>query len=222
MRRWTVRFCAALMGLGIASMAVAADVSDSGRASYADARHFSAPPDFAGTAALNAGVTIYDVRFRRVAAADRNDPRILAIAGQLSGLDRTQQLVMVKRLVEQRVRYASDLDTIKVSDYWSSAGETLTRGAGDDEDIAIVEMQALKAAGFPAEDLYISVGRHKIQGAHNVLVARTSSGFFLLDAAERTVLSGNTPNRFIPMLTMGEGRSWIHGYRRSRGAIAAR
>lgn len=222
MSRWTVRASAALMGLGIAGMAAAADVSDSGRTPYGDARHFGVSPDFAGTAALNAGVTMYDARFRRVAAADLNDSRILAIAGQLSGLDRTQQLVMVKRLVEQRVRYASDLDTIKVSDYWSSAGDTLTRGAGDDEDIAIVEMQALKAAGFPAEDLYISVGRHKIQGAHNVLVARTSSGFFLLDAAEATVLSGNAPNRFVPMLTMGEGRSWVHGYRRGRAAIAAR
>lgn len=217
-----VRLGAAVLGLCFASIAIAADGSDDGRLTYGSVRNFPPAPDFAGTAALNAGVTIYDVRFRRVAAADRNDPRILAIAGQLAGLDQTQQLVMVKRLVEQRVRYSSDLDTIKVSDYWSSAGDTLTRGAGDDEDIAIVEMQALKAAGFPAQDLYISVGRHKIQGAHNVLVARTPAGFFMLDAAERAVLSSNSAGRFVPMLTMGEGRSWVHGYRRGRSAIAAR
>nr|WP_294850270.1 transglutaminase-like cysteine peptidase [uncultured Sphingomonas sp.] len=222
MTNWTARLCAAFIGLGMAASASAADGSEVGRASYDDARHYPASPDFAGTAAINAGVTIYDARFRRVAAADRNDPRVRAIAGQLAGLSDTEKLVMVKRLVEQRVRYASDLDTIKVSDYWSSAGDTLSRGAGDDEDIAIVEMQALKAAGFPADDLYISVGRHKIRGAHNVLIARTSAGFFLLDAAEPTVLSGRSANRFVPMLTMGTGRSWVHGYRRGRSNLAAR
>lgn len=222
MRTLTLRFCAAVAALGMAASAVAAEGSDADGANYANVRRVPSAPEFAGTAAINAGVTIYDARFRRVAAADRADPRILAIAAQLNGLDRTQQLAMVKRLVDQRIRYSTDLDTIKVSDYWSSAGDTLNRGAGDDEDIAIVEMQALRAAGFPAEDLYISVGRHKVRGAHNVLVARTPAGFFLLDAAEQSLMSGSVASRFTPMLTMGQGRSWVHGYRRGRSAMAAR
>lgn len=216
------RVSAAVIGLGFAASVAAADGSAAERASYADARNYPVSPEFAGTAALDAGVTIYDARFRRVAASDRNDPRVRALGSQLAGLSATEQLVMVKRLVEQRVRYASDLDTIKVSDYWSSAGDTLTRGAGDDEDIAIVEMQALKAAGFPAGDLYISVGRHKVRGAHNVLVARTPAGFFMLDAAEPTVLAGRGASHFVPMLTMGTGRSWVHGYRRGHSNLAAR
>lgn len=184
-------------------------------------RAVPAAPDVFGTAAINAGVTIYDARFRRVAAADHGDARIQALAAQVAGLPAVQQLAMVKTLVEQRVRLASDPETIRVADYWSSAGDTLTRGAGDDEDIAIVEMQVLKAAGVSPQDLYISVGRHKQQGAHVALIARTSEGFYLLDTAEKNLMAADRQGRFVPMLTMGVGRSWVHGYRVGRPRIVA-
>lgn len=172
-------------------------------------------PDVLGTAAIDAGVTIYDVRFRRVSAADRDDPRLKIIADALSGLSSTEQLVKVKLLVGRLVHTASDLDTMHVADYWSNASDTLTRGAGDDEDIAIVEMQALKAAGFPARDLYLSVGREKQRGLHTVLIARTSQGFYMLDEAQPTVVPASSAHAaaFIPMMTIGSGRSWLHGYR---------
>jgi predicted transglutaminase-like cysteine proteinase len=40
-----------------------------------------------------------------------------------------------------------------VADFWANAGETLRRGTGDAEDIAIAKMQVLKAAGFDPKDL---------------------------------------------------------------------
>lgn len=179
-----------------------------------------AAPNIMGTAALNAGVTMYDARFRRVAATDRSDSRVLAIAQTLKGLSPVEQLYRVKAEVERRVRFGTDLDTIGVSDLWGNAGETLARGVGDDEDIAIVEMQALKAAGFRGNDLYLSVGRHKQRGAHVVLVARTPQGFYVLDQTEAAPVAANGRGRFVPMITVGEGRSWIHGYRRT--TLAAR
>lgn len=181
---------------------------------------FPAAPNIMGTAALNAGVTMYDARFRRVAATDRSDSRVLAIAQMLEGLSPVEQLYKVKTEVERRVRFGTDLDTIGVSDLWGNAGETLARGVGDDEDIAIVEMQALKAAGFHGNDLYLSIGRHKQRGAHVVLVARTPQGFYVLDQMEAAPVVANGRGRFVPMITVGEGRSWIHGYRRA--SLAAR
>ena len=172
-------------------------------------------PDVLGTAAIDAGVTIYDVRFRRVSAADRNDPRLKIIADALAGLPPAAQLSKVKILVGRLVHSASDLDTMHVADYWSNASDTLNRGAGDDEDIAIVEMQALKAAGFPARDLYLSVGREKQRGLHTVLIARTAEGFYMLDEAQTTVVPASSAHAaaFTPMMTIGSGRSWLHGYR---------
>jgi predicted transglutaminase-like cysteine proteinase len=100
-----------------------------------------------------------------------------------------------------------------VADFWANAGETLRRGTGDSEDIAIVKMQVLKAAGFNPKDLYISVGRHSTRGAHILLLARTASGFFALDDGVPGLVPANQVARFTPIMTLGQGMSWIHGRR---------
>ena len=170
-----------------------------------------ASPDVFGTVALNAGVTFYDARFRRVAATDARDPLVQRLAAGAAGLDPVAKLRMIQDEVRQRVHWAHDLDNMGVADFWANAGETLRRGTGDSEDIAIVKMQALKAAGFNPKDLYISVGRHSTRGAHILLLARTAAGFFALDDDAIVPASQNT--RFTPIITLGQGMSWIHGRR---------
>ena len=172
-----------------------------------------ASPDVFGTAAVGAGVTFYDARFRRVSLADRNDPAVMAIADTLRGLDPAAQLATVQREVLSRVRWSTDLDNMHVADFWSNAGETLQRGTGDSEDIAIVEMQALKAAGFNSRDLYISIGRQKPVGGHIVLLARTPQGFVVLDDRIGRPVAATDNRLFTPVLTIGEGKSWVHGRR---------
>lgn len=176
-----------------------------------------ASPDVFGTVAVGAGVTFYDARFRRVSTTDRSHPLVVALAQTLQGLTRDQQLARVQSEVRARVRWASDLDTMKVADLWANAGETLERGAGDSEDIAVVEMQALKLAGWSPRDLYISIGREKNVGAHVVLLARAPSGFYILDDRASRPMTTQQHGRFTPVLTLGEGKSWIHGHRISGG-----
>lgn len=170
-------------------------------------------PDVFGTVALGAGVTFYDARFRRVANADRAHPLVLQMAEGLRGMTPEQQLNAVFTQVKQKVRWSSDLDTMKVADLWANAGETLERGAGDSEDIATVEMQVLKAAGWNQRDLYMSIGREKGIGAHIVLLARAPSGFYVLDDKAARPMTPQEHHLFTPMLTIGEGKSWIHGRR---------
>jgi predicted transglutaminase-like cysteine proteinase len=172
-------------------------------------------PDVFGTVALNAGVTFYDARFRRVAAADARDTLVQRLAVGAANLDPIGKLRMIQEEVNRRVRWMPDLDNMGVADFWANAGETLRRGTGDSEDIAIVKMQALKAAGFSPKDLYISIGRHNVRGAHIVLLARTASGFFVLDDALQGggVTTPSQHGRFTPVMTLGQGMSWIHGRR---------
>lgn len=176
-----------------------------------------ASPDVFGTAAVSAGVTFYDSRFRRVAKTDRAHPLVLAMAKTVKGLTPEQQLTAVHSQVLQKVRWAHDLDTMRVADLWANAGETLERGAGDSEDIAVVQMQVLKAAGWDPRDLYISIGREKRVGTHIVLLARTPSGFYVLDDRVSRPMTPREHARFTPILTLGEGKSWIHGRRVSGG-----
>jgi predicted transglutaminase-like cysteine proteinase len=171
-----------------------------------------ASPDVFGTVALNAGVTFYDARFRRVAATDARDPLVMRLAAGAANLDPVGKLRLVQQEISERVRWQHDLDNMGVADFWANAGETLKRGTGDAEDIAIAKMQVLKAAGFDPKDLYISIGRHSSRGAHILLLARTASGFFALDDRDGMVPAGQN-TRFTPIMTVGQGMSWIHGRR---------
>lgn len=180
-----------------------------------------ASPDVFGTVALNAGVTLYDARFRRVSATDARDPVVLRIAAAASGLDPIAKLRLIQEEVNKRVRWSHDLDNMGVADFWANAGETLRRGSGDSEDIAIVKMQALKAAGFDSKDLYISVGRHNVRGAHVLLLARTAGGFFVLDDQMQDLMTPTQHGRFTPVMTLGQGISWLHGRRIGSPRIAS-
>ena len=179
-------------------------------------------PDVFGTVALNAGVTLYDVRWRRVSAADRSDPRVIAIAAVARGLDPYQMLVAIQSEVRRRIVWKRDLDGYKISDYWAEAGETLTRGFGDAEDIAVVKIQALKAAGFSPRDLYISVGRDRSRGLDTLLVARANGRFYVLDDRAERPMTPEQHASFVPIITLGKGVSYLHGRRYHRLAARAR
>lgn len=179
-----------------------------------------ASPDVFGTVALNAGVTFYDARFRRVSAADARDPLIEGLAAGAANLDPVGQLRFVQQEIGQRVRWMHDLDNMGVADFWANAGETLRRGTGDSEDIAIAKMQVLKAAGFNSKDLYISIGRHSSRGAHILLLARTPGGFYSLDDRDG-IQPASQNGRFTPIMTLGQGMSWIHGKRVGAGRVAS-
>ncbi len=184
----------------------------------------SAPvvPHINNTVALDAGVTAYDVRWRRVSAADQADPRIVAIgsAAIRAGGDPVARLHTVQAEVSRRIRFRTDLENYRVSDYWASAGETLTRGEGDGEDIAILKMQALKAAGFAARDLYLSVGRERTRGVDALLVARVGDRFYLLDDRSPAPVANPADGPFQPVITLGRNSAWLHGRRVRRHAAS--
>lgn len=196
----------------LAPLETSASSSSSAATSMANVR-----PSAFGSVALRAGVTIYDARFRRVSSTDRAAPEVLSLARQLQGLSPRAQLVRAHQLVTSRVRFVTDSEALKVSDLWLNAGETLQSGRGDDEDIAIASMQVLKAAGFPAENLYLSVGRMRGIGAHTILLARTDDGFYALDHLRTSPIAANVAsNEFKPVVTIGADGSWVHGYRVAR------
>src|SRR5688500_787832 len=107
MRARSIRATFALACLAVTAPAFAQTVvgRDSSGDRYNRLREYSsraptaiapASPDVFGTAAVGAGVTFYDARFRRVANADRDHPILVEIAGQLRGLPAHQQLAIVK------------------------------------------------------------------------------------------------------------------------------
>jgi predicted transglutaminase-like cysteine proteinase len=135
-----------------------------------------------------------------------------------SGHDPLSRLAAVHTDVGRRIRWQRDLDTYRISDYWAQAGETLTRGQGDSEDIAILKMQVLKAAGFSARDIYLSVGRDRSRGADTLLLVRIGGDFYALDDRSPGPLRAHGAGRFDPVITLGRNNAWIHGRRVARAA----
>ncbi len=172
-----------------------------------------ASPDVFGTVALDAGVTVYGARWRRVSAADLKDPRLADIAAAAAGHDPVAKLTLVQTAVRRRINWRRDLDSYRVSDYWAQAGETLNRGHGDGEDIAILKMQILKRAGFAARDLYLSVGRDSARGADTLLLVRVGDRFYALDDRSDRPLTETEYGQFVPVITLGKDSAWLHGTR---------
>lgn len=177
-------------------------------------------PDVFGTVALDAGVTVYGARWRRVSAADERDPRILQIAAAAAGRNAVDKIAFIQSAVTRRIGWRRDLDVYHVSDYWAQAGETLDRGYGDSEDIAIVKMQALKAAGFSPRDIYLSIGRDRQRGADTLLLVRAGERFYALDDHSAGPLTADRMGRFTPVLTLGRNGAWLHGTRYTGGAAS--
>jgi predicted transglutaminase-like cysteine proteinase len=189
--------------------------TDSGTVVVAARAAPPASPDIFGTVALGAGVTAYGARWRRVSAADERDPRITALAAAAVAAcsDPLDRLALVHADIGRRVRWQGDLETWRVSDYWAQAGETLSRGRGDSEDIAVLKMQVLKAAGFAPRDIYLSVGRDPARGADTMLLVRVGEDFYALDDRSAQPQRATAALRFKPVITLGRGSAWIHGRR---------
>lgn len=189
--------------------------SDSGSVIVTGRSSTPTQPHIFGTVALDAGVTPYGARWRRVSAADERDPRVRALgaAAAAASADPLARLAFVHDAVTQRVRWSNDLDTYRVSDYWAQAAETLSRGQGDGEDIAVLKMQILKAAGFSPRDLYLSIGRDRQRGADSLLLVRIGGQFYALDDRRARPELAHGRRNFTPIFTLGRNSAWIHGSR---------
>ena len=178
-------------------------------------------PSLFGTVALPVGPGRYAAGWRRAALDASHLPSMQRLVGPARGLNRGQQIAYVQAAVTRSVRWISDATEWGQHDYWASAAETLQHGAGDMEDRAIVKMQALRSLGFPARDLYLTMGRDKVGGPITVLLVRLGDRFYIIDDLGGAPVAADVRQGFEPMVTLGHNASWIHGRRRAAPALAA-
>ncbi|MFC0590155.1 transglutaminase-like cysteine peptidase [Novosphingobium aquiterrae] len=122
-------------------------------------------------------------------------------------------LAGVNSWTNAKVRYVEDRELYGKADYWASAGETLRRGAGDCEDIAIAKMQLLAALGVHRDAMYLTIARDTVRAAdHAVLVVKLDGKAWLLDNATDRVLDASESYDYRPIVSFSENKRWIHGY----------
>jgi predicted transglutaminase-like cysteine proteinase len=138
-------------------------------------------------------------------------PLLQRLIAPVRTVSRARQLAYVQGAVSSNIRWASDATQWGQHDYWASAGETLARGSGDMEDRAIVKMQALRALGFDANSLFLTLARDRVGGPETVLTVRLGEHYYILDD------TGGAPfpveqrrYEFQPVISFGWNGSWLH------------
>ena len=184
-------------------------------------RTVAAAPSLLDTIATPIRAERFAANWARAREDASNSSAMQQFVAPARNLCRDQQLSYVQGAARQRIRWRSDTTQWGRHDYWASAAETLASGYGDEEDFAIVKMQALRALGFNRDDLFITLGRDSVGGPIVVLVAKLDSQYFVLDQ------NGGKPWRvderrteFDPSISFGPDRVWVH-MRRSYASAAA-
>ncbi len=139
--------------------------------------------------------------------------KALAKSGARSSHDKTKQVQMVNRWVNQNIVFGNDQAVYRRADYWASASETLRRGIGDCEDFAIAKMDMLAALGVARADMRLIIARDLVRNAdHAVLVVKLDGGSVLLDNVTDRLLNGQMPNDYRPIMSFSQNAKWLHGY----------
>lgn len=177
------------------------------------ARRPLSPEDFLASRRVEIGRTNFDGAWDRVrhAALPRGTARDLLAASM--AMPGKAALAAVNSWANAKIRYVEDRELYGKADYWAAAGETLRRGAGDCEDIAIAKMQVLAAMGVPRDAMYLTIARDLARAAdHAVLVVRLDGQNWLLDNATDQLLDASQSYDYRPIMSFSGEDKWLHGY----------
>jgi len=177
-------------------------------------------PDVFGTVALPAPVMPMAAKWAKVREYAPSSSLQLLVE-PVAGLDRSRQMLFVQSAVQRTLIYREDQQMWGEPDYWASAAETLFRGGGDCEDLAIVKYQALLALGFAPEDLVLSVGRDLKRGDHALLLVRQGGDWWVLDDKYSRPIRSEDQKGFEPIVSFsGASAQWLHGRRRAEPPLS--
>lgn len=139
--------------------------------------------------------------------------KALAKSGARSSPDKTKQVQMVNRWVNQNIVFGDDQAVYRRADYWAPASETLRRGVGDCEDFAIAKMDMLVALGVERADMRLIIARDLVRNAdHAVLIVKLDGGSVMLDNVTDRLLNGQMPNDYRPIMSFSQNAKWVHGF----------
>lgn len=178
----------------------------------------SRPPTnvFLSSGRVPIGHTPFDGAWDRVSRSHLSHTAFTSALGRNSVLTAVGEDELLRRVnawANRNIRYVEDRQQYGRDDYWADAATTLKRRAGDCEDIAILKMQLLEAAGIAPSNLFLTIAHDPLRnGDHAVLVIKSENGFRLLDNNTDLVLPGDVSPVLQPMFSFSEAHKWLHGF----------
>jgi predicted transglutaminase-like cysteine proteinase len=176
---------------------------------------FGSDPDLFGSTAIPVGGAALSWRWRE--AADAPLPRSARWTREVRAIAKlplAERVEQANAWVNHALQFASDAQVYGEADHWAGAREALSHGRGDCEDFAVTKLQLLRAAGLPADHLYLVVVRDLVRRSdHAVLAVRLGDRFVVLDNGADAVLEAAQVRDYQPVITFSASGSWVHGFR---------
>jgi predicted transglutaminase-like cysteine proteinase len=109
----------------------------------------------------------------------------------------------INNLVNDAIRYSSDLEQHGVIDVWMAPLATLASGRGDCKDYAIAKYFALRDAGTAPEDLRLLLVRDlSVRQDHAVVAIRADGRWLILDNRYSRLLDAAEAHQFVPLFAI--------------------
>ena len=109
----------------------------------------------------------------------------------------------INRAVNLSIKPASDGVLYGVEDFWSAPFSTLSIGAGDCEDYAIVKYVALRESGIAPDDLQLVIVRDvKRKTNHAVVAVRHEDEWLILDNRTLIMANAEEASHYSPLLAL--------------------
>jgi predicted transglutaminase-like cysteine proteinase len=183
-------------------------LGSAGRSPAADPSY--AMGDFLASKRLAVRHTTFDPSWNRVQRAALSPGVVPSLS---AGASSSAKLATVNAWANSHIRFVEDSTLYGKADYWASAVETLRARAGDCEDIAILKMQVLAAAGVPRSDMYLTLARDLVRNAdHAMLIVKADGRYWLLDNSTDRLLDAAESHDYRPIMSFGTSQKWLHGY----------
>jgi predicted transglutaminase-like cysteine proteinase len=133
-------------------------------------------------------------------AAARQFLQIVELGRQRQGRARLSE---INRAVNFSIRPVDDWVQYGVADFWSTPLATLSAGAGDCEDYAIVKYVALREAGIAPDDLRILIVHNPRRRTHHaVLAVRLDEQWLILDNLTLIMVNRTDATHYRPLLVL--------------------
>lgn len=115
------------------------------------------------------------------------------------------QLGWVNRAVNLSIRPMSDWAQYGYAQFWASPLQTLSSGAGDCKDYAIVKYAALRKLGISADDLRLVIVRDSVrQAEHEIVAVRNGKNWLILDNLTMSILNTEQVGHYHPLFVMDD------------------
>lgn len=99
-------------------------------------------------------------------------------------------------------------------DNWASAAQTLARGAGDCEDLAILKLALLARAGIDRDRLFLVIVRDTARRIdHAVAAVRWENRLWVLDNRVDRLQPAEMVTDYVPLQGFSGPWAWTYGYR---------